>query len=345
MPDRNLLTESPIVINRELACAVGLNNAIVLKQIYYWTDSNQKNNREKDYQDGYWWCYNSYPKWQEKDFPFWNVDTIRAALNELEALRLVKTGNYNQRKGDNTKWYRVDWKYYDQFMQQWRLHHSPMCGNGKKNTLYKAFLENYQLTLATWDEMEASMKVSQATYESITGASMKVSQTVTKDYTENTQEENTFAPATQDAVEISKPKPSKPAKTPKPVHPLFGKDESGQNPFFNVILKHSFGGNGASAADARGNAGQVAKILKAFEPLYDELNGFTADELNQAYQQWLNQHPNLTAPRAPEKVYSALSARLRTAVTKRQGLLKIGPALQEVIKPRPSLTPDYIIKE
>lgn len=31
-----LMTSQPIVINRDLACRIGLNEAIVLQQLHYW---------------------------------------------------------------------------------------------------------------------------------------------------------------------------------------------------------------------------------------------------------------------------------------------------------------------
>ena len=50
---KNLLLDSyPLLIAPELAVAVGLNEAIVLQQIHYWTEINRKAN--KNQRDGYY---------------------------------------------------------------------------------------------------------------------------------------------------------------------------------------------------------------------------------------------------------------------------------------------------
>lgn len=95
-----LFDESPLVIQPSLAAAIGLNEAIVLQQVHYWIQGG-KSGKEID---GVRWIYNSLSDWQDQ-FPFWSESTIYRTLNNLEARNLLKTGNFNQRRGDRTKWY------------------------------------------------------------------------------------------------------------------------------------------------------------------------------------------------------------------------------------------------
>jgi hypothetical protein len=108
-----LLDTKPLVVLPELAVAIGLNEAIVLQQIHYWTEINKKASR--NLHDGYYWTYNSIKKWQEQ-FPFWSEKTIRNILERLESEKnksgekLIITGNYNKLKIDRTKWYRINYE-------------------------------------------------------------------------------------------------------------------------------------------------------------------------------------------------------------------------------------------
>lgn len=105
-----LINEEPLQVLPTLAKKVGLNEAIILQQIHYWNRINEKNNH--NFYDGYYWTYNTYEDWQ-KQFPFWSTRTIQRAINRLEKLKLVVSGNYNELKLDKTKWYRINYKVLD----------------------------------------------------------------------------------------------------------------------------------------------------------------------------------------------------------------------------------------
>ena len=100
-----LLDEQPLLIMPQLACKIGLNESVILQQIHYWNQINQKMNN--NYRDGHYWTFNSYEKWQLQ-FPFWSVKTIQRTINNLEKIKLIVAGNYNKLKIDRTKWYRID---------------------------------------------------------------------------------------------------------------------------------------------------------------------------------------------------------------------------------------------
>lgn len=89
----------------------GLNAAIVVNQINYWNELNEKLKSKKHFKDGYYWTYHAYDKWAKEDFPFWSGDTVRRAVKFLEDIGLViSTSEYNSWAADNTKWYRIDFE-------------------------------------------------------------------------------------------------------------------------------------------------------------------------------------------------------------------------------------------
>ena len=96
----------PLVIDIQLAKAVGLEEAIVIQQIHYWLIINQRNDR--NLHAGYYWTYNSYTEWQ-KQFPFWSEHTVRRIFGDLEKKGYIISGNFNKLTIDRTKWYRLNY--------------------------------------------------------------------------------------------------------------------------------------------------------------------------------------------------------------------------------------------
>jgi len=104
---RLLINEQPLMVLPSLAKAVGLNEAIILQQIHYWTEINRQAGR--NYMDGRFWVYNSYAEW-EQQFPFWSRNTIIRAINSLEKQGLIISANHNKNAFDRTKWYAIDYE-------------------------------------------------------------------------------------------------------------------------------------------------------------------------------------------------------------------------------------------
>ena len=96
--DRAILNFSP-----ELAQLIGLNGAIVLQRIHFWT------NKQKNPKDGRYWVYNTFEQWHEQ-FPFWSIRTVKRTFSYLEEKRLLLTDNFNKRPFDRTKWYAVNYE-------------------------------------------------------------------------------------------------------------------------------------------------------------------------------------------------------------------------------------------
>lgn len=95
-----LFDEQPILANKVLARELGLNEALVLQQINYWIEINKKSGN--NYHDGKYWTYNSIRAWQEKDFDYLSVDTVKRTFSKLEKAGYLLVGNYNKDPRDKT---------------------------------------------------------------------------------------------------------------------------------------------------------------------------------------------------------------------------------------------------
>ncbi|MEY8536040.1 hypothetical protein AALH30_21370 [Blautia pseudococcoides] len=102
-----LYNKRPLIVNPELACIIGLNEAIILQQVHYWIEKKKESNI--DFHDGRYWAYNTYEGWQNQ-FPFWSISTIRRTISKLEKIGLLLSGNYNRLGIDKTKWYTINYE-------------------------------------------------------------------------------------------------------------------------------------------------------------------------------------------------------------------------------------------
>ncbi|QDQ02316.1 DnaD domain protein [Lysinibacillus fusiformis] len=96
-----LIKESPLQVLPSLAVKIGLNQALVLQQMYYWLRIS------KNYRDGHKWIYKTLEDWH-KEFPFWSKSTLERTIRKLEEQQLIVVGHYNRMKMDRTKWYRFN---------------------------------------------------------------------------------------------------------------------------------------------------------------------------------------------------------------------------------------------
>lgn len=86
----------------DVAIDVGINAAILYRNIQYWCEKNRTNNQH--FHDGYFWTYNSISAFCEQ-FPYLSEKQIRSSLKILEDNGYIKSGNYNKVAYDRTKWY------------------------------------------------------------------------------------------------------------------------------------------------------------------------------------------------------------------------------------------------
>jgi len=98
-----LITEPPLQVLPSLAKAIGLNEAIVLQQIQYWTALEQG-----VVKDGRRWIYNSVEEWR-KQFPFWSSDTIQRILQNLRNKGLLDAQKLSTDKWKHTLYYSINY--------------------------------------------------------------------------------------------------------------------------------------------------------------------------------------------------------------------------------------------
>ncbi len=139
-----LFDEQPIIANKTLARALGLNEALVLQQINYWIEINKKSG--KNYHDGKYWTYNSIRAWQEKDFDYMSVDTVKRTFAKLEKSGYLLIGNYNKDPRDKTKWYTInDEKLEELYLElnKKKLEHErKILEKESRNTMHNALEQN-----------------------------------------------------------------------------------------------------------------------------------------------------------------------------------------------------------
>lgn len=100
-----LYSKHPVIVDTDVAVAIGLKEAVVAQQLNYWLHSKAAKTV-----NGRRWVYNTYENWQKDSFPFFTIATIRRLFEKLEKMGVVITGNYNKAGFDKTKWYSIDEK-------------------------------------------------------------------------------------------------------------------------------------------------------------------------------------------------------------------------------------------
>ncbi len=105
--DELFIDSETLFILPKLAKEIGLNEAIVLQQVYYWLDDRRK----PEVRDGERWIYNTYADWQEQ-FPFFSTRTVQRTFLNLERKGLLKSSHFSRHPDacavDHTKWYTID---------------------------------------------------------------------------------------------------------------------------------------------------------------------------------------------------------------------------------------------
>ena len=100
-----LIDDYPLIVLPALAEEIGLNEAIFLQQLNYW--SQPKLNQGIVDEQGRRWIYNSVEAWR-KQFRFFTERTLRRTISNLENLGLIlSTLRYKRNPMDRTKSYAI----------------------------------------------------------------------------------------------------------------------------------------------------------------------------------------------------------------------------------------------
>lgn len=76
-----LIDEAPVYFAKTLAKYIGLEKAIVLQQVHFWSEVNKRN--KKNYYKNRCWVYSSFEQWAERDFSRWSQRKILSLFCEL----------------------------------------------------------------------------------------------------------------------------------------------------------------------------------------------------------------------------------------------------------------------
>lgn len=103
MFDKSLFHKNILLIQPEIAVALGINEAIILQQIHYWLEKSSHCYQGRN------WTYNTYHCWHEQ-FPFFSESTIKRTIRSLEKRNiLICSSVFNKLKLDRTKWYTINY--------------------------------------------------------------------------------------------------------------------------------------------------------------------------------------------------------------------------------------------
>jgi len=99
-----LLGGRTLLLLPTLVGMVGLNEAIVLQQVRYRLGDDLR----PHVHEGRRWARDPLERWRERDFPFWEIDTLRRAFQSLEARGLLHAAQFDKHLRDRTKSYTID---------------------------------------------------------------------------------------------------------------------------------------------------------------------------------------------------------------------------------------------
>ena len=98
-----LINDYPIMFLPHLAKAIGVNEALVLQQLHYWLI-----NHAEVQHDGKFWIYKTYEEWQEQDFFFWSVRTVKSVFKSLLNLELIETAKLSTNRHNRVNYYTIN---------------------------------------------------------------------------------------------------------------------------------------------------------------------------------------------------------------------------------------------
>lgn len=123
----------------EIATKLGINQAILLNNIAYWTRYNEAN--KINFHDGHYWTFNSTKSFSEL-FPYMTKRQVNYALKSLIDDGYIVTGNYNEHKYDRTLWYALT-DLGKSILQNCQMHDTKL--SNANDTDEKSILQNCQM--------------------------------------------------------------------------------------------------------------------------------------------------------------------------------------------------------
>jgi hypothetical protein len=123
-----------LLFSPSVAKDIGLNEAIILRQLYYWQSKYPSNK----------WIYNSYQDWQ-KQFNFWSLRTIQRTFISLEEQGLIHSKRAKTCKFYQLRLEKVKKFFVDEEVPKWHLRSAKMARPINRETKTKT--KNSSLSL------------------------------------------------------------------------------------------------------------------------------------------------------------------------------------------------------
>ena len=98
-----LINDYPITFLPHLAKAIGVNEALVLQQLHYWLVNHAEVQHE-----GKFWIYKTYEEWQEQDFFFWSVRTVKSIFKKLGDMGLIESQKLSSNRHNRVNYYTIN---------------------------------------------------------------------------------------------------------------------------------------------------------------------------------------------------------------------------------------------
>jgi len=124
-----LMNDEFVAIPINVGKALGdFDEAVFLQFIYRWCLNVEKNKRDHNYKEGFYWTYMTYDEIHEQ-LPMFSVSKIKRIIKSLRDGGFLKVGNFNRVGFDRTNWYRVDVEALQIFMSEQNKKESPLAQN------------------------------------------------------------------------------------------------------------------------------------------------------------------------------------------------------------------------
>lgn len=124
-----LLDEDYIACYPALAVRAGINQALILQKLHFLVVITERSKTEMNHFAGRWWVYNTYAQWQQVEFPWLSVSTVKRLFLELEREGIVMSWTpvpgqeilypgmppVNPKIDDGTKYYTIRYDLWDRW--------------------------------------------------------------------------------------------------------------------------------------------------------------------------------------------------------------------------------------
>jgi len=104
---KNLTGEHPMILLKNLAVEIGLNEAIMLQQLQYWEGKATVKHA------GRMWVFKTVKEWRKQDFPFWSIGTINNVIKSLRDKNLILVEQLSKHAYVRKNYYCVNYQQVD----------------------------------------------------------------------------------------------------------------------------------------------------------------------------------------------------------------------------------------